>query len=83
MMTTSPSEAHNFSLLAQVTELRKAWKQDYPDQAQGGLLSISGFEYQFLLTLLRIVALWKKSTDIQRQDLEVAKRVLSEDFRYY
>lgn len=78
-MTTSPSEAHNFSLLAQVTELRKAWKQDYPDQAQGGLLSISGFEYQFLLTLLRIVALWKKSTDIQRQDLEVAKRVLSED----
>ncbi|WP_155523800.1 ATP-binding protein [Nodosilinea nodulosa] len=77
-MPTSASESHDFSLLAQVVELRNAWERNHSERAQGGLLSISGFEYQFLLTLLKIISLWKASTDIERQDLEVAKGVLSE-----
>ena len=74
----SISESPNSSLLSQIVELRNAWEQNYPKQAQGGLLAISGFEHQFLLTLLKIISLWKESTDTERQDLETAKSILSE-----
>ena len=77
-MTTSTPEFHGFSMLSQLAELRNAWKQDYPNQAQGGLLALSGFEYQFLLTLLKIIYLWKESTDAERQDLGTARKVLTE-----
>jgi len=75
---TSTSELLGFSMLSQLAELRNAWEQDYPKRAQGGLLALSGFEYQFLLTLLKIVHLWKASTDAERQDLETARKILAE-----
>lgn len=77
-MTTSTSDSSRASILSQIVELRNAWEQDYPERAQGGLLALSGFEYQFLMTLLKIVHLWKESTETERQDLETAKKVLSE-----
>ena len=77
-MMTSTSELLGFSMLSRLAELRNAWEQDYPKRAQGGLLALSGFEYQFLLTLLKIVHLWKASTDGERQDLETARKILAE-----
>lgn len=77
-MMTSISELPGVSMLSQLAELRNAWEQDYPKRAQGGLLALSGFEYQFLLTLLKIVHLWKASTDAERQDLETARKILAE-----
>ena len=77
-MTTSTSELLGFSMLSQLAELRNAWEQNYSERAQGGFLALSGFEYQFLLTLLKIVHLWKKSTDAERQDLETAQKILAE-----
>jgi hypothetical protein len=74
----STSELLGFSMLSQLAELRNAWEQDYSERAQGGFLALSGFEYQFLLTLLKIVHLWKKSTDAERQDLETAQKILAE-----
>ncbi|NJL39434.1 MAG: ATP-binding protein, partial [Leptolyngbyaceae cyanobacterium SM1_4_3] len=77
-MMTSTSELLGFSMLSRLAELRNAWEQDYSERAQGGLLALSGFEYQFLLTLLKIVHLWKASTDAERQDLETARKILAE-----
>jgi ATPase family associated with various cellular activities (AAA) len=78
-MMTSKSEELGFSILSQLTdELRNAWEQNYPQRAQGGLLALSGFEYQFVLTLLKIVRLWKESAETERQDLRTAQRVLAE-----
>ncbi|NJR48776.1 MAG: ATP-binding protein [Leptolyngbyaceae cyanobacterium CSU_1_3] len=77
-MMTSTSELLGFSMLSRLAELRNAWEQDYSERTQGGLLALSGFEYQFLLTLLKIVHLWKASTDAERQDLETARKILAE-----
>ncbi|NJO48608.1 MAG: ATP-binding protein [Leptolyngbyaceae cyanobacterium RM2_2_4] len=77
-MMTSTSELLGFSMLSRLAELRNAWEQDYSERTQGGLLALSGFEYQFLLTLLKIVYLWKASTDAERQDLETARKILAE-----
>lgn len=65
-------------MLSQLAELRNAWEQDYSERAHGGLLALSGFEYQFLLTLLKIVYLWKQSIDVERQDSETARKILAE-----
>lgn len=75
---TSTSQAPKFSILSQLDELRNAWEHDHPDRAEGGLLALSGFEHQFLLTLRKIVYLWKESTATDRQDLRTAQKILAE-----
>lgn len=75
---TSTSQAPKFSILSQLDELRNAWEHDHPDRAEGGLLALSGFEHQFLLTLRKIVYLWKESTETDRQDLRTAQKILAE-----
>jgi translation initiation factor 2 beta subunit (eIF-2beta)/eIF-5 len=77
-MMASVSESSGSSVLSQLAELRNAWKQEYPKQAEGGILALSGFEHQFLLMLLKIVHLWKESTEAERQDLGTAQRFLTE-----
>lgn len=58
--------------------MRKGWEREYPDHAKGGLLAISGFEHQFLLTLLKIIYRWKESTEAERQDWITAHTILTE-----
>jgi len=75
----SPLETLEFLRTSQLLdELRDAWEQEHPKRAEGGLLAISGFEHQFLLTILKIVELWKRSTEAERQDPTTAQRTLTE-----
>jgi hypothetical protein len=77
--TTSPTvTASELALLSGLDELRTAWEESQPKRAEGGLLALSGFEHQFLLTLLKIVREWKKSSEAERQDPNTAYRVLTE-----
>ncbi|MEG4818391.1 hypothetical protein [Microcoleus sp. K5-D4] len=77
--TTSPNvTASELSLLSQLDELRSAWQEFYPKQAEGGLLALSGFDYQFLLTLLKIVRQWKEASEAERQDPNTAHKILAE-----
>lgn len=77
--TTSPNvTASELSLLSQLDELRSAWQEFYPKQAEGGLLALSGFDHQFMLTLLKIVRQWKEASEAERQDPNTAHRVLTE-----
>jgi hypothetical protein len=71
---TSISKAPVFSTLSKLDELRDAWEQYYPDRSAGGFLALSGFEYQFLLTLLKIVRCWKGLPEAKRQDSEVVQQ---------
>ena len=75
----SPLETLGFLRTSQLLgELRDAWEQEYPRRAKGGLLAISGFEHQFLLTILEIVKLWKRSIEAERQDPKTSQRILIE-----
>ena len=77
--TTSPNvTASELSLLSQLDELRSAWQEFYPKQAEGGLLALSGFDHQFLLTLLKIVRQWKEASEAERQDPNTAHKILAE-----
>lgn len=71
-------EKPGLSIFSQFNELRNAWQQDYPKRSEGPLLALSGFEHQFLLTLLKIVRLWKASTETDRQDCRRAETILAE-----
>jgi hypothetical protein len=77
-MMTSISALSGFSVLSQLAELRNAWEQEYSKRAEGGILALSGFEHQFLLTLLKMVYLWKEATNAERQDFGTAQKVLAE-----
>ncbi len=77
-MTSKISEVPEFSRLYQLNELRNAWDQEYPKRSSGGKLALSGFEHQFLLTLLKIVNRWKKLTETERQDLITQQSILAE-----
>ena len=77
--TTSPTvTASELALLSRLDELRTAWEESQPKRAEGGLLALSGFEHQFLLTLLKIVRRWKEASEAERQDPNTAHRVLTE-----
>jgi hypothetical protein len=77
--TTSPTvTSSEINLLSQLDELRSAWEEFYPKQAKGGLLALSGFDYQFLLTLLKIVRQWKEASETERQDPNTAHKILAE-----
>ena len=77
--TTSPTvTSSEINLLSQLDELRSAWEEFYPKQAEGGLLALSGFDYQFLLTLLKIVRQWKEASEAERQDPNTAHKILAE-----
>jgi len=77
--TTSPTvTSSEINLLSQLDELRSAWEEFYPKQAKGGLLALSGFDYQFLLTLLKIVRQWKEASGAERQDPNTAHKILAE-----
>ncbi|WP_373530027.1 AAA family ATPase [Nostoc sp.] len=65
-------------LRSQLEELTNIWQKDYPKRAGGGLLALSGFKYQFLLMLLKIIDRWKKASDSERQNLNTAHDLLSE-----
>jgi GTPase SAR1 family protein len=75
---TSSSEILKFSIFTQIDEFKNLWEQEYPSCATGGLQAISGFEHQFLLMLLKIVHLWKKSTESERQDSITATKIQTE-----
>jgi len=76
--TTSPTvTSSEINLLSQLDELRSAWEEFYPKQAKGGLLALSGFDYQFLLTLLKIVRR-KEASGAERQDPNTAHKILAE-----
>lgn len=66
------------ALLSQLNELTIAWQEYQPARAEGGLLALSGFEYQFLLTLLKIIRRWKEASETERQNLSTAHEVLTE-----
>lgn len=70
--------ASELALLSQLDELRTAWEECQPKRAEGGLLALSGFDHQFLLTLLKIVHRWKEASEAERQDQNTAHRVLTE-----
>lgn len=74
---TSPTVATS-ALFSQLDELRSAWQEDQSARAEGGLFALSGFEHQFILTLLKIVRRWKKASETERQDLNTAHEVLTE-----
>lgn len=74
-LTKTTSE---LSVLFQLNELRSAWEECQPKRAEGGLLSLSGFEHQFLLTLLKIVRQWNDASETERQSLNTAHAVLTE-----
>ncbi|MEW6498094.1 MAG: hypothetical protein AB1589_37175, partial [Cyanobacteriota bacterium] len=77
--TTSPTvTAPELALLSGLDELRTAWEECQPKRAEGGLLALSGFDHQFLLTLLKIVRRWKEASEAERQDQNTAHRVLTE-----
>jgi len=77
--TTGPTvTASGLALLSRLDELRTAWEESQPKRAEGGLLALSGFEHQFLLTLLKIVCEWRKSSEAERQELNKAHTVLTE-----
>jgi hypothetical protein len=64
--------------LSQLSELRTIWQEQQSSRAEGGLLSISGFEHQFLLVLLKIVRYWKELSDAERQNLQLSQQILTE-----
>lgn len=76
--TSANVTASELILLSQLDELRSAWQETHPKQAEGGLLALSGFDYQFLLTLLKIVRQWKKASEAERQDQNTAHKILAE-----
>ena len=76
---TSPIVRNSeLALLSQLDELRSAWQEYYSARAEGGLLALSGFEHQFLLTLLKIVRRWKEASEAERQEPNTAHQVLTE-----
>ncbi len=74
---TSSSDILKFSM-STIDKFKNLWEQQYPHHAEGGLQAISGFEHQFLLMLLKIVHLWKRSTDSERQNLITATKIQTE-----
>jgi ATPase family associated with various cellular activities (AAA) len=76
-MMTSSSDILKF-YMSTIDEFKNLWEQQYPHHAEGGLQAISGFEHQFLLMLLKIVHLWKRSTDSERQNLITATKIQTE-----
>ena len=65
-------------MLSQLDELRTTWHELQPARAEGGLLALSGFEHQFLLTLLKIVRRWKEASEAERQEQNTAYQILAE-----
>ncbi|CAD5990123.1 hypothetical protein PCC9214_05722 [Planktothrix tepida] len=76
--TSANVTASELSLLSQLDELRSAWQETHPKQAKGGLEALSGFDHQFLLTLLKIVRKWKEASEAERQDRNTAHKILAE-----
>ncbi|MGL6340896.1 MAG: AAA family ATPase, partial [Waterburya sp.] len=67
-----------FSLLSQFDELKNVWEEQKAARAEGGLLALSGFEHQFLLTLLRLVRRWREGSEADRETPDVIQTVLTE-----
>ncbi|ERT08583.1 hypothetical protein M595_1405 [Lyngbya aestuarii BL J] len=57
--TSQTIAASSLHLFSQLQKLISAWEECQPKRAMGGKWALSGFEYQFLQTLLRIVRQWK------------------------
>jgi energy-coupling factor transporter ATP-binding protein EcfA2 len=76
--TSANVTASELSLLSQLDELRSAWLENYRKQAEGGLQALSGFDHQFLLTLLKIVRQWKEASEADRKDQSTAHKILAE-----
>jgi hypothetical protein len=74
----SVSEESSINIFSQLNVLRNAWELEQPNRSEGGLLALSGFEHQFILTLQKIVHLWKASTEAERHDFSTVQRILSE-----
>jgi ATPase family associated with various cellular activities (AAA) len=75
---TSSSDILKFSIVTQIDEFKNLWEQEYPNRATGGLQAIAGFEHQFLLMLLKLIYLWRKSTELERQNSVTATKILTE-----
>ncbi|WP_157816662.1 hypothetical protein [Nostoc flagelliforme] len=70
--------SNKLALRSQLDELRIAWQESQPARSEGGSLALSGFEYQFLLMLLKIIHQWKEASDAERQNLNTAHSVITE-----
>lgn len=66
------------ALLSQLDELRNAWQNSQSKRSDGGSQALSGFEYQFLLMLLKIVNQWKEASEVERQNPNTAHNILTE-----
>ncbi|MBK1990722.1 ATP-binding protein [Sphaerospermopsis aphanizomenoides BCCUSP55] len=82
-MTNGETKSHTvmsdkLALLSQLEDLRNIWQNNYPKQAKGGLLALSGFEYQFLLILIKLVNKWKNASNSERQNPNTAHDILTE-----
>ncbi|MGB3191222.1 MAG: hypothetical protein WBB43_17595, partial [Limnoraphis sp.] len=76
--TSQTIAASSLHLFSQLQELRSAWEECQPKRAMGGKWALSGFDYQFHLTLLKIVRRWKKASQAERQDVNTAHEILAE-----
>lgn len=47
-------------------QLKRAWQQQYPNQAAGGHLALQGFDFQFTHVLLKTVQNWISLDGVQR-----------------
>ncbi|WP_019503269.1 AAA family ATPase [Pleurocapsa sp. PCC 7319] len=66
------------ALVSQFDELKNVWEEQQTARAEGGLLALSGFEHQFLLTLLKLVRRWQEVSEAERGNPDVIQTVLTE-----
>ncbi|MBE9169750.1 hypothetical protein IQ238_20215 [Pleurocapsales cyanobacterium LEGE 06147] len=66
------------AVISQFDELKNVWEEKQTARAEGGLLALSGFEHQFLLTLLRLVRKWREISEADRKNSDVIQTVLTE-----
>ncbi len=66
------------AVISQFDELKNVWEEKQTARAEGGLLALSGFEHQFLLTLLRLVRRWREASEADRKNSDVIKTVVTE-----
>jgi hypothetical protein len=53
-------------------EIQKVWSEQYPRRAQGGQVSIRGFDYQIKLFLLKVVEQWIEQTPLEKTEYKTS-----------
>lgn len=76
--TNEIQQESQIDLLSEVNRLRDAWQEKYSKKAEGGLVALRGFEFQFLLTLLKVISRWKEASETERQNQNTANEIFAE-----